>query len=185
MFIPKKDDAKYCKRACYFEGMKGHPTRNPKRRILKTCASPECVIVFETGGRAGKKEQRYCCHAHAIADQGHHPAPNTLSQLDAARLAGFFDGEGAIIKVKQNGNAWRITLSQNHEGILRWVQEVTGTGHIGGRMSDGRNLIKKPEPTEAHYWNLYGHNAAALLTQLLPYLMVKKEKALELIAAYE
>ena len=48
----------HCSGKCYHEERRGRPRENVRRRITKIC--PVCQQPFETGGRAGKRDQVHC-----------------------------------------------------------------------------------------------------------------------------
>jgi hypothetical protein len=85
------------------------------------------------------------------------------------------DGEGSIVAVKRsrNGVSWRMSIFNTNYELLERIATVAGTG----------NIINHPR-AEAHhkpswYWACYGDNAKHLLRQLLPWLIVKRERAQE------
>lgn len=182
-FEADKADRKYCSRVCYYASRIGHAPTNPLRRQTNTCTT--CGKHFEAGGRSGKhRDSKYCSRECAGVGRIRHPLPRTLSPTDAAYLAGFFDGEGSIIRVK--GHGWRITIYQSSEEVIQWIATTTGTGTVASSRTESSNLIKKPKVARTQwYWNLYGRNAFALLEQLLPYLIVKRDRALEAIESQQ
>lgn len=87
--------------------------------------------------------------------------------------AGFFDGEGCISiarqkKVKTEGYNYflQISVGQKDRKALEFLQET-----LGGKISE-KPSIGVP------YWYAAGKNAAAILEQLLPHLIVKKTQAI-------
>jgi len=176
---PSWEPKKFCSRSCYYAFKKGKPQPNLLRREIKTC--PRCGTEFEVGGLAGKRKQIYC--SVKCAGTSKYPPAAELSVADAAYLAGFFDGEGNIQETKPR--TWRIKIYQSDESVIRWIAEVTGTGFVSSRMPGSSNLVKQPEFRLAWYWQLYGRNAALFLTQLLPYMHVKRALAEKMIADYD
>lgn len=102
--------------------------------------------------------------------------PNEYSLLDMkyAYIAGFFDGEGCI-GVYRNGryyNAFlRIEIANVDRTSLQFVKSI-----LGG------SIIDKPPTSErckmCYRWKLGGTLAAEALEKLLPYLIIKKERAI-------
>lgn len=101
-----------------------------------------------------------------------------LSREEAAWLAGLFDGEGCISQPRKEHRAsLRLTITNTHYGLLERILEVAGVGKI----------IDHKAPTDRHSqtwnWQCYSDNARDLLRQMLPWLIVKREKALIAIEA--
>jgi len=108
-----------------------------------------------------------------------------MNDLDVAYAAGLFDGEGhiAIVHRKANPAATKknryeryylaLTLSQNREPVIRWLQQTFG-GSVkfasGKRSYDAGRYIRWD-------WVLSTASAAAFLRQILPHLRVKAEEA--------
>jgi len=179
-FDADKKGRKYCSLECSYASRKGHPPTNPRRRYTKTCLS--CGKEFEAGGRTGKHHwTKYCSRVCAGHGAIRHPTPRTLSAVEAAYLAGFLDGEGSIVQIKNHG--WRVTIYQSSEPVIRWIEAVTGTGTVSLRAAPkaGGNLKSQGPFKDAYLWQLYGRNAADFLEQLVPYMIVKKERAMEAI----
>lgn len=181
-FEADKPERKYCSLVCSYASRKGHLPTNPKRRIAKVCEN--CGKTFEAGGRSGKHSwTKYCSRQCAGVGAIRHPMPNVLSPMHASYLAGFFDGEGSLVHVKKHG--WRMVVYQSSEPVIRWIEQITGTGTVAIRESNGSNLKKVGVLKPAFVWQLYGRNAVALLEQLIPYLIVKKEKAMRVVEFYK
>lgn len=103
-----------------------------------------------------------------------------LSEVDAAYIAGLFDGEGtitvAIIKPKQalkTGNRYTpaASLTMCNEAVIRWLQSVTGIGSVYERR-----------PQQARFsvswtWALPARQAIPVLVRIHPYMRVKAEQA--------
>lgn len=95
-------------------------------------------------------------------------------------MAGFFDGEGSVILYDGGFGGrprLRVSLANTHLPTLEWIKSVCETGSI---------VTKAPwtKPEQMHYkrshsWQCYGQNASDLLQQMLPYLIQKREKAIE------
>jgi hypothetical protein len=96
-------------------------------------------------------------------------------------LAGLFDGEGCILNSKkaQGHFCLRIVIGMNNLEILSRVVEVTGCGTI-----NKRGKPKQKNHAQTYAWQCHGANAASVLQQILPWLIVKQDKAIEMIAEY-
>ena len=99
-----------------------------------------------------------------------------LSDVALAYIAGMLDGEGTIVSNK-GSRFWAIQISNTHKGVIDWLSK-----HIlYSRIVPVRHLRERRRPI----WrcDLAGNTKTmALLEVLLPYLIVKKERALMLIA---
>lgn len=105
-----------------------------------------------------------------------------MSRTDAAYLAALLDGEGSIIALKRPDGtvkSYRVHIANTYFPVLEWCKKVTGLGRV-----DAVN----PQKRAAHHlscgaWKVHGVKAASVLRQLLPYMQIKKAKALVAIEA--
>jgi hypothetical protein len=105
---------------------------------------------------------------------GPQPAMLTPSVIDIAYAAGFFDGEGNIaIAVNRKGGArgtymvynMRLGASQKDPEPLIWLRN-----RWGGSLTCS---------AKGHYhWQAFSLGALTFLRHLLPYLIVKRERAI-------
>ena len=96
-----------------------------------------------------------------------------MSDPEAAWLAGVFDGEGSLVFYRRpNGKTgWAISIVNTCQELLDRCQVVTGAGYFGSKRVNSGN---KPQYT----WMVQRQrNIASLLRQMLPWLIVKREKA--------
>ncbi len=151
----------------------------PKKRVIRECLW--CRGEFETGGRAGKIDKVYCSRRCQAFSRVRQPSILELNAMDMCYLAGLFDGEGSII-LWDRGYGGRLqlrcTISNTFEPLMVWIKDVVGTG----------STVRHVHPIETGYkdaltWQCYGQNAVAFLKQLLPRLIVRKDKAEEAIAS--
>lgn len=90
-----------------------------------------------------------------------------VSKIDAAYIAGFFDGEGCISirDIRKAGGHVRITFSQKPPKVLYEIQKIIGFGTISKL------------PTGCHHYTFSCKKRAMEFIQLvLPYARVKKEQ---------
>jgi len=93
--------------------------------------------------------------------------------------AGFIDGEGCIrICIQQR--RWRngrinnishrlvVEVANVHPGVIRQLRDCWG-----GRI----DLKAKARLTPCWYWRIWGHDAAAMLREILPHMIVKYDEA--------
>jgi hypothetical protein len=87
----------------------------------------------------------------------------TCSPIEAAYIAGFFDGEGSI--ARRDG---RISITQKDPAPLYWIQKKLGCGSVLKRSGD------------SYRYGLSGKKRTyQFLMLILPYLIVKRQRALE------
>lgn len=103
-------------------------------------------------------------------------APTTRpSDTDKAYAAGFFDGEGNVsiaINSKAGGAGhdvynMRVGAAQCDPSPLVWMRDRWG----------GSIARKTRGPCLYYHWACFARMAAAFLTDVLPYLQVKRERA--------
>ena len=99
------------------------------------------------------------------------------NELDyVAWAAGFFDGEGCVAAYcylqKEGYLQYDLTIQVGQVELapLRRLEEMWG-GHINVQ-NEARAGWRR-----TYCWKLYGRKAASALTEMIPYLTVKKEQA--------
>jgi hypothetical protein len=150
----------------------------PEKRTCTVCGKG-----FLVGGRGNAPLKQTRCSRRCLAfSRIRQPVINHLSDVDAAYIAGMFDGEGSIILWYRRGDSarpqLRCTVSNTHFPMLEWVKDRVGTGSVVRHRYPDATGYK-----EAGTWQCYGQNAVALLNQMLPYLIVKRDKAIDAIAS--
>lgn len=107
------------------------------------------------------------------------PFPGLSNPLDIGYVAGIVDGEGSIVGAPKV----TIQVSMTTKEVIDHLWNLCG-GTITGpyERRSGRSEICKPQ----YHWTISSaENAYQLLKILLPYLIVKKEKAEEVIRLLE
>lgn len=92
-----------------------------------------------------------------------------LSISDKAYIAGIIDGEGHIEPKFQ-----RIQVSNTDKNMLNWLKKK-----LGGTICKKKGNGKKHKP--AWIWTLTTNSTRGLLLAIMPYLIVKKKDAQNLI----
>lgn len=100
-----------------------------------------------------------------------------------AYLAGLVDGDGTIsitIITRKDWNGYSfqpyISLGMTSRKLCKWAQH-----HFGGNLYGYES--KREGHQKVYHWKLYGRQAlVSLVKELLPYLLVKKEAALNILA---
>lgn len=109
----------------------------------------------------------------------------TISEVDWARLAAYIDGEGCIsIKGVKGAQDWSrrvlyvdLTISNTDVRLVEWLLKFGGSVHMGKQ--------RNPEKWAVPYsWNAASRHAALLLTQCLPYFIIKRDQA-EIALAFQ
>lgn len=175
---------KYCSRACYDVGRTGI-TRGPYLSTHQTNICEECQIPFEVGGKDHpKKSTRFCSKSCAGVAYERQTAATvrTLRDTEAAWLAGLFDGEGSLVNVNRSGGGFslRMTIVNTHRPLLERVATIVG----GGTIHDLSRYKTNTRHTTAYVWQCYSENAKYLLRQMLPWLIVKRDKAVAALAGH-
>jgi hypothetical protein len=160
----------YCTSDCYHESRKGTTRPDLRKRHMKIC--PTCGNEFEVGGRANPEETVFCSRPCAMFGRYRRGNKcNELSAIDAAYIAGFFDGEGSIMILPRNRSITiRVTATNCVRSVLDWMVEITGIGAVANRKEYGN--------ARASFFFVCNAEAAlTLLQQIRPYLRIKTEQA--------
>lgn len=96
-------------------------------------------------------------------------------------LAGLVDGEGCIRLHPSNKGKYRkyyprLQVTNTYKPILDMLVD-----HYGGAIHTDSFGPRKPNWKVKHDWRISGDKARDLLNQLLPYLIIKKDKAIEVL----
>ncbi len=116
--------------------------------------------------------------------------PSQLTETERAYFAGLFDGEGYVSIRTQQGSAEQAIerATKSGFGACRFglVVGVSMTDkasidlcheRMGGSAVIDSKTANHPRWNKAWHWRALGDTAVAVLTQLYPYLRVKKKKA--------
>jgi len=110
-----------------------------------------------------------------------------LLESEIAYIAGFVDGEGSILKAN-NGRGRQYVRTQIYNSdfeVLKWIRSKTGYGWLCEKKSryDERFKVKNTKPV--HMLGFSSAQSRHLIRLLLPYLRVKKQKAVEIMEWWE
>lgn len=170
LFAPRYKGAKaaaqkFCGRACAHTAM--------RKSVWKVCL--RCGGAFPAGKtEVHKKANRYCSRRCAHLDP--RETSKLLTLRDLGYLAGLIDGEGSIIAMKRKDGrvkSYRLQVTNTHVGALEWCRQVTGLGTIQVKTNGAA-----PHYKPCGSWMVYGTKAVSVLVQVLPALLIKREKAL-------
>lgn len=99
-----------------------------------------------------------------------------MTNEEKAYMAGIIDGEGSISVNQQTQkghkyNYLRVEVANSNPVLAPYMKRITGYGSI--------YIMKhlNPEWKDRINWAVFGFNAGNLLSDILPYLIVKKKQA--------
>ena len=92
-----------------------------------------------------------------------------LQGLTLQYIAGFFDGEGSITVTRDL--SLQVVVSQNDEAILQAIAQYMGTGKVSA-------IKTRRGHKQCYSLRWCGAKAASVLSSLLPYLILKHERAM-------
>ncbi len=99
------------------------------------------------------------------------------SHTDLAYIAGIVDGEGSISRVKGK-KSWRICVYNTDLGLIDWLVSFGGKFYVRPEMTCGFKTKKTQ-----YGWQVQRRvDVFELLTAVLPYLRIKKQKAVDAIS---
>ena len=99
-----------------------------------------------------------------------------ITDAEAAYIAGFVDGEGTInvLRTAKKRFLAELSIGQIDPRPLVWIKEI-----CGGAGSNVRVYVYKNRPTSKPIWlwAVQGEKFDQIIEKILPYLIVKKDKA--------
>ena len=99
-----------------------------------------------------------------------------MTEIELSYLAGLVDGEGCLT-LDSNGQPC-FTIVNTDERMINWLRTHVQVDRESVSIQIQRPLLHKPRWS----WRCPSQNLAGLLSALLPYLVVKRERAEILIA---
>ena len=103
-----------------------------------------------------------------------------ISEVEAAYLAAFIDGEGTVTLSRVHLGQMRylvVSACNNEREIIDWVQKTTGIGHV----------TRKHRASVAHAenftWRVASRRALQLLERIAPYMLGYKRLRAQLALA--
>ena len=165
-------------------------------KVCSRCQRTKPTTEFTASAKTGDGKQSWCrpCNtAYARERRAAMPKkpdrrlafrgatwtpPSSVAVL--AYLAGIIDGEGTIcFQEKPNGNRhYRVAVIMTCEETIRWLGQWGGTV-TALPMRRGSKPHHKPQWA----WRVTGHsNVRAVLTAVMPYLVTKRQTAVEALA---
>jgi hypothetical protein len=162
---------KFCTKDCANKSRR-KPSGIEKRRNASVSLTCEyCGKAFHPiNGRS--LTMKYC--STFCRDMGRTKDLRDMADIEAAWLAGLFDGEGNVsihVALGQRAMGAKIQITNTNRNLLERVLTITGGGFIAQRPR------YNPKWKTTYDWHATGLNAARLLKRMLPWLIVKKEAA--------
>ena len=110
---------------------------------------------------------------------------NKLTEAQKGYIAGILDGEGSLmLHISKTGMIHsRINIGQKDKRLIDWLMETTGVGTTGKPFDLSRKRNSNVHGTGLfHKWHVNrSWEIVPLLRAVLPYLVLKKRKAMVLI----
>lgn len=142
----------------------------------RTC--PVCGGSFLVGGEGRKKRSTVTCSwpcrdQYRHGTRGHGKECQPLPDADAAYLAGMIDADGSvgIYGDSKRKHRVQVTISNTDYDFLLWVKQVTSVGSVNKQRAGTAHW----KPT--FQWCCTSKAAVTFLTQLAPFMRVKKDRA--------
>ena len=117
----------------------------------------------------------------------------TMTSTENAYVAGIIDGEGCIefkwadrVRKDRKGTPTyhtlvvRLEVPQVDKRLIDYLMEITKEG-----TRDIKRYPNHPTYQDQHRWRVGYHGVYRVLKQVYPYLIIKKEKAKQLIEHYD
>ena len=101
-----------------------------------------------------------------------------LTEVEKAYIAGIIDGEGSIYIIQRTNQAsfeCNLSVSNTSLPLIVWLSEKLDKHYWIGRTARGNQA-------QAYNITLKSRDAIVVLNMLLPYLIVKKDLALLMVA---
>jgi hypothetical protein len=102
-----------------------------------------------------------------------------LTPTEAAYLAGIVDGEGTI-HIGSGVRTVRVSVVNTDATLIEWLRQIGGTVIVNRRhFHDSRKSTKVVFSWSVNSWR----NSHDVLTQIAPYMLIKRSKAKAAVAA--
>ena len=129
--------------------------------------------VFDYLGRDG----------HSIPKGPKMPQSITIptNKIKLAYLAGFIDADGGIYKRGNNQGKAIVSVFNNNRDVMDWIKKEIGGNYVN--VHKERNLRNGHSPSYQWYVTR-ANDVKALLSAILPYMIVKQERARDILALF-
>ncbi len=167
---------RYHNRECYLKYGPASSAHSRAEQIRKPAETKECAACgkeFLVGGRGNPPRRvRFCSVACQRAARYRHGArARELTAVEAAYIAGIWDGEGSVmLYMRRDAVALKITVANTFLPLIEWLKEKT---EIGAGLTKDRTPDKHKV---SHWFQANSEAAESLLRQIQPYLIVKAQQ---------
>jgi hypothetical protein len=109
-----------------------------------------------------------------IIECGSHGIP--LEEIEKAYIAGIIDGEGSICLIRSNSRSSEayiypsVRIANTSTKLINWLSDTIGFG-----STHYQDIF--PGRKDVYHWGTASNEAVALLENIRPYLVIKKEQA--------
>jgi len=183
-FTPKTWSQYYCSALCWKKGYRKNGAIRPDKKIRSW--TPEMVVEAYRQGKSIETimiesgDSCYyiykCLREGGIKTRPFHGLPKPLSintdltEGEIGYLAGIFDGEGSISS--------QVVISNTYEELVRWLEDRVG-GHVASKVPKKKYRRSRKV---LYDWRLSRRaDVKAFLDMVMPYLIVKRNSAKELL----
>lgn len=142
--------------------------------IIANCGAPRaskgmCSTHYQAAKLAPLRIQRHAAHA----------AIRTLTEVDAAYIAGMIDADGMITANRRDHLVMPLVcVTNSHFPLIEWLLETIGAGCAYETKSEPKRPDQSKERwNKVHRYQLTGRKAQTLLEACRPYLKVKRRQA--------
>ena len=148
--------------------LKKNYLRESKEMIMKFIPNKSWDTICAKGLKLGLKRQKFVNYYNSYKDTQDYNI--LLTKEEKAYIAGILDGEGCIYRCKDS--QYRILIANTYKPLIDYLE-------IKLKIKPTiRKLKRKEYHKDCYYFTVMGIlRIYSLLTALLPYLIVKEEKA--------
>lgn len=104
------------------------------------------------------------------------------AEMGWAYIAGFFDGEGSIVKLRNTRGSYRISIGQNYLPVLEQIGLFLNTYDIHWWITKKRGSKAYPNSSGYHLAFASSIGVRLFIEQILPYLIVKRDLAIKVLS---
>lgn len=164
----KKKPARYCGNRCASDAKMVAPAE----RNCDVCG--KMFLVGPWKGCHDPRTKRCSAECRKVARPRWGAEASTLSEIDAAYLAGLVDGEGCVSLVPRKGGGAhvRLVIVNTNRQVLDWCQQVCGVGAVYDRGEQ-----KSRKWRRSFYWGVLCGGADGVLRQIRKHLKIKTAQA--------
>lgn len=150
------------------------------------CSTENCVRISQTRGLCkGCYEKFRRSHVGYLSSE--HGNIKEISDLDAAYMAGMIDADGMITVSARHTRADKtvarplplVMITNSDMTLIDWFKDKIGSGtSYEAKSKPHRPDQNKANWNKVHRYQITGLKALSLIDRILPYLIVKKDRAL-------